>query len=80
MSDCRFGVSPVNYPDPDPDPASCVKMYAEISAMKKMSHKRFYTPDLFGYIMAHNFCSTQGISIKFGRYLTKDIMHLSQQK
>ena len=19
MSDCRFGVSPVNYPDPDPD-------------------------------------------------------------
>ena len=22
MSDCRFGVSPVNYPDPDPDPDS----------------------------------------------------------
>ena len=21
MSDCRFGVSPVNYPDPDPDSA-----------------------------------------------------------
>ena len=21
MSDCRFGVSPVNYPDPDPDGA-----------------------------------------------------------
>ena len=20
MSDCRFGLSPVNYPDPDPDP------------------------------------------------------------
>ena len=20
MSDCRFGVSPVNYPDPDPEP------------------------------------------------------------
>ena len=20
MSDCRFGVSPVNYPDPDPNP------------------------------------------------------------
>ena len=20
VSDCRFGVSPVNYPDPDPDP------------------------------------------------------------
>ena len=20
MSDCRFGISPVNYPDPDPDP------------------------------------------------------------
>ena len=24
MSDCRFGVSPVNYPDPDPDPVACV--------------------------------------------------------
>ena len=25
MSDCRFGVSPVNYRDPDPDPvASCL--------------------------------------------------------
>ena len=23
MSDCRFGVSPVNYPDPDPDPDHC---------------------------------------------------------
>ena len=23
VSDCRFGVSPVNYPDPDPD-ESCV--------------------------------------------------------
>ena len=22
MSDCRFGVSPVNYPDPDPNTAS----------------------------------------------------------
>ena len=22
MSDCRFGVSPVNYPDPDPDTVS----------------------------------------------------------
>ena len=27
MSDCRFGVSPVNYPDPDPDPLSSVCMY-----------------------------------------------------
>ena len=22
MSDCRFGVSPVNYPDPNPDPGT----------------------------------------------------------
>ena len=28
MSDCRYGVSPVNYPDPDPDPI------AEITAKK----------------------------------------------
>ena len=27
MSDCRFGVSPVNYPDPDPEPSPvCVKV------------------------------------------------------
>ena len=32
MSDCRFGVSPVNYPDPDPDPASC----------QSMAHKAIY--------------------------------------
>ena len=29
MSDCRYGVSPVNYPDPDPDarPKSCSVCY-----------------------------------------------------
>ena len=26
MSDCRFGVSPVNYPDPDPEPLACLKI------------------------------------------------------
>ena len=26
MSDCRFGVSPVNYPDPDPD-AHCHRVF-----------------------------------------------------
>ena len=26
MSDCRFGVSPVNYPDPDPEPAQLQKL------------------------------------------------------
>ena len=35
---------------------------------------------LENYIINHNFCSTQGISMKFSRYLTKDMMHLSQQK
>ena len=32
MSDCRFGVSPVNYPDPDPDPDA---MYEGIYVSKK---------------------------------------------
>ena len=27
MSDCRFGVSPVNYPDPDPEPLNCPSIY-----------------------------------------------------
>ena len=30
MSDCRFGVSPVNYPDPDPDPSLCVQWVAKV--------------------------------------------------
>ena len=36
MSDCRFGVSPVNYPDPDPDVSrtifhwKCIDMHAWI--------------------------------------------------
>ena len=28
MSDCRFGVSPVNYPDPDPDPGLYSALYS----------------------------------------------------
>ena len=28
MSDCRFGVSPVNYPDPEPDPPSLIRVFA----------------------------------------------------
>ena len=26
MSDCRFGVSPVNYPDPDPDSLALIEL------------------------------------------------------
>ena len=29
MSDCRFGVSPVNYPDPDPG------MFCKLSSQRK---------------------------------------------
>ena len=29
MSDCRFGVSPVNYPDPDPDKV-CMFVYVGV--------------------------------------------------
>ena len=27
MSDCRFGVSPVNYPYPDPDPGLMIQAF-----------------------------------------------------
>ena len=38
MSDCRFGVSPVNYPDPDPDPGTgVVFIYSNISKSEKHS-------------------------------------------
>ena len=33
MSDCRFGVSPVNYPDPDPDPVVSVSEQVGIRPM-----------------------------------------------
>ena len=29
MSDCRFGVSPVNYPDPDPEEMCYLRMWAK---------------------------------------------------
>ena len=37
MSDCRFGVSPVNYPDPDPDPdlRMSKKRYKELYIFEK---------------------------------------------
>ena len=34
MSDCRFGVSPVNYPDPDPEIA--IKAYFHFSHYKSV--------------------------------------------
>ena len=53
-----------------------VKLQAENSVMKEMSHKMRYTPEFFGYILDHNFRRTQGISMKFDRYLKDDRMRL----
>ena len=35
MSDCRFGVSPVNYPDPDPDKVRLIpkQIYGLVSSL-----------------------------------------------
>ena len=38
MSDCRFGVSPVNYPDPDPDQGSL----EEITPYATSLRRRFF--------------------------------------
>ena len=38
MSDCRFGVSPVNYPDPDPDAqllSDCIYMFLNTESLTK---------------------------------------------
>ena len=42
MSDCRFGVSPVNYPDPDPDPYT-IKIYTldKLSNMSLIRTQKF---------------------------------------
>ena len=40
MSDCRFGVSPVNYPDPDPDLLNIDNPYFEGMV------NRIYPPEL----------------------------------
>ena len=37
MSDCRFGVSPVNYPDPDPVHV-CRKIGAAGSVLQELCH------------------------------------------
>ena len=34
MSDCRYGVSPVNYPDPDPDPEPKTNLQAQTHSLK----------------------------------------------
>ena len=34
MSDCRFGVSPVNYPDPDPDPGPELEFPEDMEIVK----------------------------------------------
>ena len=36
MSDCRFGVSPVNYPDPDPDPEDIYDKYKHATITTKL--------------------------------------------
>ena len=48
MSDCRFGVSPVNYPDPDPD---CIP-HVLVMVLSKLifSHTRYKTADLKVFI------------------------------
>ena len=40
MSDCRFGVSPVNYPDPDPDEKMCLMSYANNKGADQPAHSR----------------------------------------
>ena len=38
MSDCRFGVSPVNYPDPDPDPGYDVRLVMQYNDADRFLH------------------------------------------
>ena len=49
MSDCRFGVSPVNYPDPDPGPKMCCKNFENRFTNKNLSPKMFLNRD-FAYV------------------------------
>ena len=39
MSDCRFGVSPVNYPDPDPDPDRLVHYFCQVKKLLVNDHE-----------------------------------------
>ena len=39
MSDCRFGVSPVNCPDPDPDPDSFGRKFGISDFCRSVPHK-----------------------------------------
>ena len=57
-----------------------VKIQAENSVIEKLSHKKCYSPEFYGYIMDHNFCNTQEISMKFGRYLKEDMSIFNNNK
>ena len=43
MSDCRFGVSPVNYPDPDPDPEQQSRKQNGDAALKTITFFTTYS-------------------------------------
>ena len=48
MSDCRFGVSPVNYPDPDPGGTSVVVPYCYLFLLSVfILWFSYYVSDIF---------------------------------
>ena len=72
MSDCRFGVSPVNYPDPDPDPASNVlffSVYSVFRCTQNLTHLDlfFYDSSVHRYASELLMCSAHASQVKIHR-------------
>ena len=67
MSDCRFGVSPVNYPDPDPDLQNFITILqtvleliftflSEFEPRQNLNQSEISFDNLMGYILSINQC------------------------
>ena len=70
MSDCRFGVSPVNYPDPDLDPIPCryeIKgLVLEVAKLNRNTDRPVYSDHPWNnrkLVLVHN-CLYQGVSFR----------------
>ena len=68
MSDCHFGVSPVNYPDPDPGSSLCAQWVAKdlrfLHADSEDSNQTGWMPRLIR-VFAGRICHFAGFVVRW---------------
>ena len=61
MNDCRFGFSPVNYPDPDPDPDP---IYQQVSLLLDKNDTGYALDKVdYGFLFWHSRASNSIVNI-----------------